>query len=75
MSLFDLLFGSGGTDDYYTAGDPGRAQAADYQATNGGWFEPAPPPGRRRDPARLELPAQRLAAGHPCRQPRRAAHP
>jgi hypothetical protein len=45
MSLFDLLFGSGGTIDWYTAGDPGRAQAsADYQADAGGWFNPAPPP-------------------------------
>jgi hypothetical protein len=45
MSLFDLLFGSGTTDDWYTASDPGRAQAsADYQATAGGWFEPVPPP-------------------------------
>jgi hypothetical protein len=45
MGLFDLLFGSGTTDDWYTAGDPGRAQAsADYQASAGGWFEPAPPP-------------------------------
>jgi len=43
MGLFDLLFGSGTTDDWYTAGDPDRAQAsADYQAGAGGWFEPAP---------------------------------
>jgi hypothetical protein len=53
MSLFDLLFGSGGTSDWYTADDPGRAQAsADYQATAGGWFEPEPPAlGRDFDPA------------------------
>ena len=53
MSLFDLLFGSGGTSDWYTASDPGRAQAsADYQAAAGGWSEPTPPAiGRDFDPA------------------------
>ncbi len=53
MGLFDLLFGSGGTGDWYTASDPGRAQAsADYQATAGGWFEPDSPSfGRDFDPA------------------------
>jgi hypothetical protein len=28
MSLFDLLFGSGGTDDWYTANDPGCSTAS-----------------------------------------------
>jgi hypothetical protein len=44
MGLFDLLFGSGNTDDWYTDGDRDRSQAsADYQATAGGWHEPEPP--------------------------------
>ncbi len=51
MGLFSSLFGSGSTDDLY--GSPGGAQAsADYQATAGGWHEPAPPTiGRDFDPA------------------------
>jgi hypothetical protein len=53
MGLFELLFGSDATSDWYTADDPGRAQAsADYQATAGGWSEPTPPVlGRDFDPA------------------------
>jgi hypothetical protein len=53
MGLFELLFGPGATSDWYTADDPGRAQAAaDYIATAGGWSEPTPPNlGRDFDPA------------------------
>jgi hypothetical protein len=52
MGLFDLLFGSGNTDDYYGAGDHDRSQArADWWATSGGWHQPDPPtPGRDFNP-------------------------
>jgi hypothetical protein len=43
MGLFELPFGHDATSDWYTADDPGRAQAAaDYVATAGGWHGPAP---------------------------------